>query len=357
MSRQSNQSNTRNTNTSDMAHTPLKIAVIGAGMMGQHHLRVCAAVKEVELVAVVDVDLNKAEEMAALYGIVACSDVSELISKVEVEAAIIAVPSVLHLEIGKQCLSNNIHCLMEKPLAVTEAECVELIKLAEKNKLMLLVGHVERFNAAVQQLFKELMNKRQIQVIHAERLNFNQQRLIDVDVMLDLMTHDLDIILSLIDKPVMDCAVNTICVSNDERNANDERDEIKNENDEGRMDVEADFATALIAFEGGAIVNITASRITPKKVRKLEITTDVGLYTLDFLSQEIWLHRDNNQVEQIVVHKQDALTVEILNFVHSVRTGEALGVTGQDALKTLQCVWQLQARSRKTRKKIEQISA
>ncbi len=318
---------------------PLKIAVIGAGMMGQHHLRICSQLKEVELVAVVELDKNKALEMAARFGILACTHVDELIGKVE--AAIVAVPSILHLEVGRQCLSNHIHCLIEKPLAVTEAQCLELIHLAEKNKLMLLVGHVERFNAAIQQLSKELINKQhRIQIMNTERLNLNVQRAVDVDVILDLMTHDLDIILSFMNKPVRDISIQTI---------------------EHFKAGEADFASALVAFEDGAVANISASRMTQKKVRKLEVTTDGGHFTLDFLTQEIWLHRgnnnnnhsnnnsnnsNNNQIEQIAVHKQDALTAEILNFVQSVRSGIALGVTGKEALKTLKLIWQLQEKGR-----------
>lgn len=298
-------------------------------MMGQHHLRICSGLSEVELVAVVDLDENKARKMADCYSTQAFSNVAELINTVEVDAAIIAVPSVLHLEVGRQCLSNNIHCLIEKPLAITEAECRELMALAEKNQLILLVGHVERFNAAVQQLFKEILNKRNILAIHAERLNLNQQRLTDVDVILDLMTHDLDIILSLMKAPITDCSAKIICTVNEN---------------------EADFATALISFLDGTIVNITASRITQKKVRKLEVLTDAGFYTLDFLTQEIWFHRDASQAEQIAVHKQDALTAEILNFVHSVQSGEALGVTAQDALETLKLVWQLQEKGRSAQK-------
>jgi predicted dehydrogenase len=351
---------------------PLKIAVIGAGAMGRHHLRICHELKEVELIAVVDVDQNRAAEMAKRYNIMAFSNVEELIKNVKVDAAIVAVPSMLHLDIGRQCLSQNIHCLIEKPLAISEDECLELIKLAEKNQLMLLVGHVERFNSAVQQLFKELLNKRSIQAIHVQRLNYNQQRLIDVDVILDLMTHDLDIVLSLLNKSVVDCSINTLCLAN-----------------EG----EADYASALLTFENGSIANVTASRITHKKVRKMEITTDAGFYTLDFIKQEIWVYRGENQqaqgnpgihgshgtqgshgtgthgmgsqgthgthgaqgshgthAEQIPVHKQDALSAEILNFVHSVHSGIAMGVTGYEALKTLKLIWQLQEKGRSTAK-------
>jgi predicted dehydrogenase len=332
-----NSKNAKTSNTAGNAGSavlkPLKVAVIGAGVMGQHHLRICHQLKEVELLAVVDVNQERAKEMAAHYGIVACSSMAELHEKLpqQVEAAIIAVPSILHLEIGRQCLSQNIHCLIEKPLAVSEGECIELIELAEKNNLILLVGHVERFNAAVQQLAKELNNKRQIKAIDAQRLNLNQQRLIDVDVIMDLMTHDLDIILSLINQPLHDYSIRTICQADED---------------------EADFATALLSFEGGAVANVTASRITPKKTRKIDVTTDGGFYSLDFLTQEIWLHRDVNYVEQIAVNKQDALTAEILNFVHSIQSGVALGVTGQEALKILKLVWQLQEKGRSIKKAV-----
>lgn len=326
MSLQPNSRN-RDKNKLHKDHKPLKVAVIGAGVMGQHHLRICHQLKEVELVAVVEVDKQRATEMAERYGIISYSRVEELQGKVE--AAIIAVPSLLHLEIGRQCLLQNIHCLIEKPLAVTEAQCLELIELAEKNKLILLVGHVERFNAAVQQLAKEIKNKRRILAIDAKRLNINLKRSMDVDVILDLMTHDLDIILSLVEKPLRDYSIKTIC-------------QVKQD--------EADFAAALVSFQDGTIANITASRITQKRVRTLEVTTDSGFFSLDFLNQEIWFHRDNHQIEQIAVYKQDALTGEILNFVHSVQSGIALGVTGHEALKILKLVWQLQEKARLTQR-------
>jgi len=308
---------------------PIKMAVIGAGAMGQHHLRVCHASKSVELVAVVDIDESRAQQSAERYGCRAYTRFEDLVGKVE--AAIIAVPSVLHASVGEFCLSNGIHCLIEKPLATTEADCQNLLRVAREKSRILLVGHVERFNPGIQKLIEIVSDGCIIHAIDAKRFSFNLHRATDVDVILDVMLHDLDIVLSFVKEPLLECSIQTLCP------------------------IEAsqpEYAVAALKFSGHTIANITASRMTQKKLRMLEMTTDVGYLSFNYLTQELFVYNQVDRMpressmcqvrEQIPVRPGDALTSENHNFVESIYAGIPLGVTGEVALASLRLVWQLQ---------------
>lgn len=307
---------------------PIKMAVIGVGAMGQHHLRTCNLLQEIELVAVVDVDATRAQQAAIQYGCHAYTQLENLIGKVE--AVIIAVPSIFHAKVGKFCLANNIHCLIEKPFATTEEDCQQLIKLAKENNKILLIGHVERFNPGIQRLTEFLSNGCEIQAIETKRLGLNLNRSSDVDVIIDLMIHDLDIVLSLVKKPLIDVSVHTLCPAK----AN-----------------HAEYAAASLVFKN-TYANVTASRMTQNRVRTLEMTTNIGHITFNYLTQELYIHQQidpisnkpffNPRREQILVRPVDALTAEIQNFVQSIHAETPLGITGSEALETLKVVWKLQ---------------
>jgi virulence factor len=318
---------------------PIKMAVIGVGAMGQHHLRICSLLREINLVAVVDVDEARAKQSADRYGCEAYTQLEDLIGKVD--AAIIAVPSGFHAKVGGFCLNNNIHCLIEKPLATTEEDCRRLIKLSKDNNKILLAGHVERFNPGIQKLAELVSTDCEIQAIEAKRLGLNLNRSLDVDVIIDLMMHDLDIVLSLVKKPLIDLSVHTLCPHKVNQ---------------------PEHATASLVFSD-SYATVTASRMTQNKVRTLEMTTSVGHITLNYLTHELYIHQQidpeskkpllHQRREQVFVRPIDALTAEIQNFVQSIHAGTPLGVTGVEALEALKLVWKLQEAFRSKNNKQE----
>lgn len=313
--------------------TPIRVAVVGVGMMGQNHLRIYSMLSGIEVVGVVDSDETRAKEAALRYGCAAFTHVEELIGKVD--AVTIAVPSSLHADIGEFFLNHGIHCLIEKPMAITEAECHRLINAAEKNGAILLVGHIEHFNPAVQQLSRILAEGHRIHAIDVHRMSGNSRRITDIDVVMDLMIHDLEIVISLINQPVLDLAAQAVC----EARANG-----------------IDYVSALLLFSGGAIANLTASRITQTKVRRLSITSDIGYITLDYSAQELLICRQTEEstlvnsegfvfdqaIERVLVRPTEPLIAEIQNFIASIRAGMPLGVDGKQALAALKLVWQIQ---------------
>jgi predicted dehydrogenase len=317
----------------NLTKRPLRVAVIGAGMMGENHLRTYNMLHEVELVAVVDTDAARAQKAAEKYGCIGYTQIEDILGKVD--AVTIAVPSTLHAEIGLFFLSNGIHCLIEKPLAVTEIDCLRLIEMAEKKRVILLVGHVEHFNPAVQQLARIIGEGHTIQAIDIQRMHGNNQRATDVDVVMDLMIHDLEIVNSLILRPAIHLSAHAVAHS-------------KNKG--------ADYVSTLISFVGDTIANITASRITQNKVRRLAITADFGYITLDYNTQELLIYRQtkgthllncdeytvDQTIERVLVRPMDPLMNEVQNFIQSIHTGIPLGVDGHRALAALKLGWQIQ---------------
>lgn len=313
---------------------PLRVAVIGAGKMGSNHLRIYSMLKGVELVAVVDPDEKKATEAGQRFGCQAFTSIDAIVGLVD--AVTVAAPSSLHAEIGEYILSKGIHCLMEKPLAVTREECQRLIAAAEKHNVVFMVGHVERFNPAVRQLAAILQDGHAVHAIDARRMSFASSRITDVDVVSDLMVHDLDIILYLTGfKPLT--ALNAHGVRTGGGSG-------------------GDYVTALLSFSDGAVASITGSRITQNKVRTLQITSDLGFITLDYIAQEILIHRQRTeptqtaqgsyvfdlQIEKVLVRTAEPLMQEIQHFVDCVRTGAQPLVTGEHGLAALEIVWQIQ---------------
>jgi len=315
---------------------PLRVAVVGAGRMGQNHLRVYDLQKSVTIAGVVDIDAGRARTAAERYGCAAFNSPAELIGKVDV--ASVCVPSVLHRDVGCLLLDNGIHCLIEKPLATSEGDCQALIEAAARSSATLMVGHVERFNPAVQQLVRLLDGKHQVHAIDARRLSWTSARITDVDVVLDLMVHDLDIVLSLVSEPVIAVAGSGVRTS--ARHGED-------------------YVTALLSFSGGVTASLTASRITQTKVRELSLTTDIGYITVNYINQEILVVRRpetdrdpsywfgngdtilDSVVERVLVRNAEPLMLELQHFVDSVRHGTKPLVTGEHALKTLRIAHQI----------------
>lgn len=317
---------------------PLRVAVVGAGRMGENHLRIYNGLKNVHLVGLVDPDRARAAAAAARYDCTAFASIDELVGKVD--AASVCVPSGLHAAVGCFLLDNGIDCLIEKPLAVSERECEALIAAAHQRNRILMVGHVERFNPAVQELANLLGNAYRVHAIDARRMSWTGTRVADTDVVLDLMVHDLDIVLWLMGKPVRAVSASGVHTSNARGQ---------------------DYVTALLSFDDGEMASLTASRITETKVRELLLTTDLGYITVNYVSQEVLVFRQggtkrephhwsntssavlDSVIERVVIRNAEPLVLELQHFVACVRAGTVPMVTGQNALDTLRVAHRIQA--------------
>lgn len=299
-------------------NTAIKTAVIGAGHLGQFHIQKYAALANCELVAVVDSDLARAQSLAAQYHTTALTDYRQLFGKVD--AVSIVVPTSLHHAIARDFLANGIHVLVEKPITVTTEEADELIALCAQNQLVLQVGHLERFNPALLALDGVL--KKPL-FIEAHRLAPYKPRALDVNVVLDLMIHDIDIILNLVKSPIKNIAASGTAV----------------------LSPSTDICNARIDFDCGAVANVTASRISLKSERKMRIFQERGCATVDFQNRALTFYHtdgsfDANGVPSILTDSQtwqdgDALLAEVRAFVHAVATKSAPVVSGEDGKRAL----------------------
>ena len=319
------------------SHVPLRVGVVGVGVMGQNHLRVYDNLKGVKLVGLYDPDKQKAIQLAKAYNCIAFKNLEEMAS--QVDAVSICSPSVFHYESGCELLDKGIHCLIEKPLANTKSECSTLITKAEAANVKLLIGHIERFNPAIQQVFSLLKQGAKIQAIDARRLSSVSSRIKDVDVVTDLMVHDLDIVLALAKSKVqrvIGAQVKTP-VSNG-----------------------GDYVAASLEFENGILATVTASRISQNPVRKLTVTTDQGTVEIDYQNQsaEVFLksstinrggeyepfgqYASGITMESVQIRRQEPLYLELSHFVEIIRENKEPFVTGNQALEALEIVWEVQ---------------
>ncbi len=310
---------------------PVRVAVVGVGSMGTNHARVFDTLKGAELVAVVDGDLDRARHVADVYGGIALTSIDELAG--EVDAASVAVPSAAHAEVGCRLLAMGIDCLVEKPLATSVGDARRLVEAAEEHGRALLVGHIERFNPAVEQLADILRGEPPVLAVDARRMSAVSSRITDVDVISDLMVHDLDVVLGLIDEEVVEVTARGAAVDGA---------------------VGEDYVTALLTFANGSLASLTASRITQNQVRSLEVTTADRLYVVDYSSQELEIFRQgrlggiaDEQVEpgrylldvgteRVFVRRTEPLAVELAHFVDVVRRRERPRVDGPAALRVLE---------------------
>lgn len=315
---------------------PLRVAVVGVGAMGANHARVYASLKGADLVAVVDADLERAQAVADLYGCAAFADPKALIGLVD--AASVAVDSRAHTEVGCTLLQAGIACLVEKPLAASEAEALALIDAAAGGA-PLLVGHIERFNPAVSQLREIVRDGHRLLAVEARRMSAVSGRITDVDVVTDLMVHDLDIVLDLVGDEVVDVTARGVMRGGAPGD---------------------DFVTALLTFASGTLATLTASRITQNQIRQLQVTTDQRFFTADYSNQELLIYRQGRiggiddgpaedasryvldvGTERVFVRRIEPLVAELGHFL-AVASGEAEPlVTGQQALTALRLVWEI----------------
>ena len=296
----------------------LRTAVIGVGYLGRFHAQKYRELAGSQLVAVADSYGDAAQKVATELGVAAVSDFRELLGKVD--AVSIVVPTPAHFAVAEVCLEHGVHVLVEKPITETLAQAQTLIDLAKRKGCVLQVGHLERFNPAIQAAAKLISTPR---FIESHRLAPFKQRGTDVSVVLDLMIHDIDLIQELVGRPIASIdAVGAPVFSQD-----------------------IDIANARLRFEGGCVANTTASRVSLKQERKLRIFQDDAYLSVDLQQKILTVVRkkEAGPVEspaQVAIDEQsfdqgDALRAEIEAFLHAVRNGERPVVTGEDGLRAL----------------------
>ena len=287
----------------------IRVGVVGLGQWGQHHVRIYHHLPDVALVGVVDTLPNEARNFARRYQTAGYDDHRMLFGKVD--AVSLVVPTALHYEIAREFLQRGVHVLVEKPITTTVEQAAELIDLAHRAGVTLLVGHVERFKPAVQALQELVSDPLFVQVRRVRP--WNPHRVMDVGVVLDLMIHDLDIILTLMRAPVS--RVSAIGAA------------LQGENE--------DLAVAHLTLQNGCLASFVASRISPVKAAELEITLPDGLIHLNYLSQQMTIRRHAAQ-RRTVVRGDEPLRAELTHFVACVR-GEATPlVPGEHGLRALE---------------------
>jgi predicted dehydrogenase len=289
----------------------VRVAVIGAGAFGANHLRVLHE-SAADLVAVVDTDRERAAEAAGRYGCRAVASVPQLSGMVD--AAIVAVPTVAHEEIGCELLEMDIDVLMEKPIAADLSAAERLIRTAEANGRVLQVGHLERFNPAVQALVGKVTLPLFFEI---HRMSLFSPRSLDVDVVLDLMIHDIDVVLALTGLEPEEIRAAGIRILSDK----------------------VDIANVRLAFPGGCVANLTASRVSTEKIRKIRMFQPNQYISVDYQRQDgaafTVLPDGTIGLDSFEVKKGEPLRLEIDSFLECVRTRATPKVTGRDATKAL----------------------
>jgi predicted dehydrogenase len=302
----------------------IKVGVVGVGYFGKFHAEKYAKIKEVELVGVVDVDTSRAKEIAKRYRTQPFNHHADLFNKVQ--AVSIAVPTPFHYSMTKDFFLQGIDVLLEKPISNTLEEADELIELAESKDLIFQVGHLERFNGALSGLEGRVQHP---WFIESHRLGPFSGRGTEVDVVLDLMVHDIDILLSLVNSKVKQFQAVGIPI----------------------LTHTSDVANARIEFENGCTASLTASRVSNEKIRKTWIFQTDGILSIDYLSQTLSLSKKGVPLEkekipemvteEIPVQKIDLLEAEIHSFLQNVRDRKKARVSGGDGKRALELALQI----------------
>lgn len=302
----------------------IRVGVIGVGYFGQFHVEKYAKMRGVELVGVVDINPSRAREIAKRYHTQPFSHHSELFGKVQ--AVSITVPTPLHHSITKDFFLHGADVLLEKPIASTLEEADELVELARSKGLILQIGHLERFNGAYLAVEKMVRDPR---LIEAHRLGPFSGRGAEVNVVLDLMIHDIDIALSLVNSRVKEIRAMGIPV----------------------LSQSFDVAQAWIEFENGSTANLMASRVSTERVRRTWIFQSNQILSIDFLfqkaslSEKVLVRRKppypDMITREIPVKKNDHLEVEIASFLRSIRNRKEAGVSGWEGRKALEVAFQI----------------
>ena len=277
---------------------PIKVAVVGVGALGEHHARIYSELSEAELVAVVDTQEDRAQRLADLCSCRFYSDYREIFGAVD--AVSLVVPTAEHARIGVDLLKKGMHVLVEKPIAQSTAEADLLIQAQKENGAVLHVGQSERFNPALLAVQPFISEPR---FFESHRLGVFVPRSLDIDVVLDLMIHDLDLILHFVKSPIREIRAVGIPV----------------------LSSRVDIANARLEFENGCVANVTASRVSTEKIRKLRLFQEEGYVSIDFHKQRAEIHQlreatEGKQIgqQELSIQQEQPLRLEIQAFLRAV---------------------------------------
>jgi predicted dehydrogenase len=289
----------------------VKVGIIGVGYLGMQHARIISYLEEAELAAVADIDFKKALEIGNRHGVAYYQNYEEMLD--EIDAGIVATPTSEHFHISMNLLKHGKHVLVEKPITETIDQAEQLVETARSDGLVLQVGHLERFNPAVEAVENMISEPKFIEV---QRLGSFSARSLDVDVVLDLMIHDLDIILALTKEEVNVIRSSGIHV----------------------LSEKIDIANARLEFKSGCVATLTASRVHQGKVRKLRIFEPTSYYSIDYIDQEVKvfpLSGRQTDIKTLKIKKEEPLKKELENFLRCQAEGKTGKVSGEEAMRAL----------------------
>ncbi len=305
---------------SNAESTPVRLAVIGAGVMGRKHMHAANASAAVILSIIYDVDADHRAAAADEFKCMAAASLEEACA--QADAAVIATPTQAHHSAAMTCLNAGLHCLVEKPLASTEPECRALIDSAAVKNLVLQVGHTERFNPAVETLSAQTLAPGEIHTITARRMNPPASRIIKDDEILDLMVHDLDVVLALKQTPVLEVAAENLGT---------------------------EHSKAVLTFSDGTKATLSASRTATERARDIEVTTRTKTVHVDYAERRAWTTPIPNGAgststpETLRVGSGDPLQQQLAHFAACIHGVHPPRVSGEHALATMKLAWRIQA--------------
>ena len=308
-----------------------RVGVVGTGHMGQYHVNVYSELPNVKLAGIADVSKERVAAVAKKFKTKGYTDYRKLIG--QVDAVTVAVPTGKHYEVAKEFLSAGVHVLLEKPITPTLKEAKELYSIAKKKKVILQVGHVERFNGAVQEVKKIIKNPL---LVETRRIGPFVQRVQDDGVVLDLMIHDIDIVLNLVDSEII--TVNAVGGS--------------------VFTKTGDYANVQIQFKNGCVASLIASRVSQEKVRTLAVSQKDAYISLDYGAQELHVHRQassqyflskeelkykqESMIERVFVHKDNPLKLEVKHFLDCAMKRAERSVSPESDLRSLEVALKVQ---------------
>jgi len=295
----------------------VKVGIIGVGYLGTQHARILSYLEEAELKGVADIDFKKAMQIGNRHGVHYYENYEDMLD--EIDAGIVATPTSEHFSISMRLLKEGKSVLVEKPITESVEQGEKLVSFANKNGNILQVGHLERFNPAVEAIENLISEPKFIEV---QRLGSFSARSLDIDVVLDLMIHDLDIILSLIKDEVKVIKSSGIHVLSDK----------------------IDIANARIEFGSGCVATLTASRVHQGKVRKLRIFESTSYYSIDYIDQEVKafpLNGRQTDIKTLKIKKEEPLKIELQNFFQCIRDHKIRKVSGEEGLRALKLAYRV----------------
>jgi UDP-N-acetylglucosamine 3-dehydrogenase len=295
----------------------IKVGVIGVGSMGQHHVRIYSEMKNVELVGISDVDNNRLRKLRDMYKTKAFTDYRDLLNEggENLDAVSVAVPTTLHKDVSLDLINRGINVLIEKPIADSIENAVDIIKAAKKNKVKLMIGHIERFNVAVMKL-KKLIDSGElgdIVSIYAKRVGPYNPRIRDVGIITDLGTHDIDIMSYLYNEKVKEVYASAGKVFHNYE----------------------DHAIILLNFRNGNSGVIETNWLTPHKVRKLTVVGTKGIAEVDYIQSSLRVY-DKEWIKDVKIEKKEPLKLELEHFIDCVENDKEPLVTGKEGKEALE---------------------